>query len=291
MSTNKVQLRTIEQFMADYTPRYAPLYPLFLGNSQAYSEDVGQVQFKRLEAVGDIRSKHVTPKDTEIRQISVAESTKTFKKYYLANQFQQSALQERGSIEDVVRQVLDEHQKQMDELFLLGEGTSSSTMVNNALFWSGDSNWSEEGSATVDGDGKDPLIDLHAKVMATVHAADDVAGRKVLIFYGGILPYFDGVYAANSTPFKSVLQNVLGPSYAPSVRMPSTITPNGATGWILANLDQIKLHYTALPKLHAQGVNDEKMYAWFNFLMGSCMVDVLAAGAVIKQPATVNLGS
>jgi hypothetical protein len=291
MSTNKVQLRTIEQFMADYTPVYAPIYSLFLGRSQAYSEEVGQMTFKRLNAVGDIRTKHITPKDTEIRQISVSEASKTFKKYFLANQYQQSSLQERGQIEDVVRQVLDEHQKHMDELFLLGEGTSSSNMLNNGLFWSNDPNWSEESPTTVDGDGVDPLISLHANVLQTVQAAESVSGRKTILFYGeDILPLFDGVYAASSIPFKSVLQQVLGSGYTVG-KIPAAITPESSHGWILANYDQCKLHYTALPSLKDQGLNDEKMYAWFNFMMGSCMLDVTAQGGVIKQPATVDLGS
>jgi hypothetical protein len=287
MSTNKVLLRTIEEVMNDYVPVYAPIYPLFMGKSQAYSEEVGQISFKRLNAIGDIRTKHLTPKDTEIRQISVSESSKTFKKYFLANQYQQSALQDRGSIEDVVKQVLDEHQKHMDELFLLGEGTASNNVVNNGLFWSGDSNWSEEASVELDTDA-DSLLSLHTNVMATVAAADAIAGRKLILFYGtDITSRFDGLYAASNAPFKKVLQEVLGSNYQLG-KIPAAITPASSHGWICVNLDQVKLHYTALPALKAQGVNDEKMYAWFNFMMGSCMLDVLADGAVIKQPATIE---
>lgn len=290
MATNKVQLRTIEEFMADYTPVYAPMYPLFLGRSQAYAEEVGQQVFKRLQALGDIRTKHVTPKDTEIRQLSVAEGSKTFKKYFLANQYQQSALQERGQIEDVVRQVLDEHHKQADEMFLLGEGSSSSTMVNNSLFWSSDPNWVENSSAAINGVGLDPLIDFHAKVLATVRQAQTVSGRKMLMFYGTTLtPFYDGIFQSIATPFKAVLKQSLEGKDVELGEIPPAIVPAGANGWILVNLDQTKLHYTALPSLKAQGVNDEKMYAWFNFLMGSCMLDVTAPMGVIKQPATFTL--
>jgi hypothetical protein len=134
--TNKIVLRTVEEFMSDYKPTYSPLYTLFLAKSQAYSEQVGQASFKRLDTVGDIRAKHVTPKDTELQQIAAKESSKTFKKYFLANQYIESNLQDRQGLEDVKAQVLDEHQKQADDLFLLGEGTSNSTMINNGLFWS-----------------------------------------------------------------------------------------------------------------------------------------------------------
>ena len=142
-------------------------------------------------------------------------------------------MQELGQIEDVVRQVLDEHQKQMDEMFLLGEGTSSSNMLNNALFWSGDSNWVEESSAAINGVSVDPLIDFHAKVMATIRLAQTVSGRKLLLFYGTtLMPYYDGIYASISTPFKKVLQDSLVGKDVTLGEIPAGITPSGANGWI-----------------------------------------------------------
>lgn len=285
--TNKIQLKDVDQYMADYRPVYNPIYPLFLSNSQSYSQEVGKVNFKRLEAVGDIRAHHVTPKDTEIKQIGVVEKSKTFKKYFLANQYVQSALQDQGQVEDVVRQVLDEHQKHMDDLLLLGEGTSDGTVVNNGLFWSGDANHTTESSVELDTDA-DTLLDLHAKVMANAESADQIDGRKMIIFYGtNITPLYDGVYTASNTPFKRVLQEVLGGNYS-TMKLPTAVTPSSSHGWMIVNLDQCKLHYTALPSLKAQGINDEKMYSWHNFLMGSCMLEVLASGGVIKQPATLE---
>ncbi len=290
MGTNRIVLRTIQEFMQDYVPVYQPLYPLLLGKSQSYAEEVGRIDFKRVNTVGDIRAHHVTPKDTEMRQISVNEGTKSFKKYFLANQFTQSALQDNRLLEDAIKQVLDEHHKQMDELVMFGEGTSSlSDVINNGLFWSNDANYDLEGSAAVDGVGKDPLIDLHAKVMTTSRAADVVAGRKVIIFYGDvILPYFDGIFASHQQAFKKVLGDTLGSNYS-LMKAPPGLTTQSSSGWIVVNLDQVKLHYTALPQLKAQGVNDEKLYAWFNFLMGSTMLEVLASKAIIHQPATVTL--
>lgn len=287
MSTNKVILRTVQEFMADYQPVYQPLYPLLLGKSQSYAEEVGKIDFKRINTIGDIRAKHVTPKDTELRQINAGELTKSFKKYFMANQFTMSSLQDTLQTEDVVKQVLDEHQKQMDELVLFGEGTSSlSDVINNGLFWSNDPNYDLESSTSIT--GSDPLIDLHASVMANVRVADQVAGRKAIIFYGSaITPLFDGVYAANPVPFKKVLAEVLGSNYS-LLKMPAGLTTQSESGWLVVNLDQVKLHYTALPALKDQGVNDEKMYSWHNFLMGSAMVEVLALDAIIHQPATVS---
>jgi hypothetical protein len=286
MPTNKPVLKTVEQFMADYKPTYQPLYPLFMGKSQQYVDDVGKINFKRAETVGDIRAKHYTPKDTEMRQIAVGEATKTFKKYYLANQFVLSHMQSAEGTDQVVAQVLDEHQKQFDEMFLTGEGSSDGSVTNNGLFWSGDDNHVTNSSVEID--STDRLVDFHNDVITTCTQADLLSGQKLIIFYGSnIVPLFDSIYSTAAKPWKSVLQEVLGSNYS-LAKMPASITPSGAHGWLIANLDQVKLHYTRLPSLEAQGSNEEKKYNWFNFLMGSSMLECLASGAVIKQPATLE---
>ncbi len=287
MPTNKIALRTVEEFMADYVPVYQPIYPLFLGKSQQYASEVGKLDFRRVNAVGDIRAKHITPKDTEMRQISVMEGKKSFRKYFLANQFTLSEFQDNQGVEEVVSQVLDEHQVQADELFLLGEGTSGSDVVNNGLFWSGDANYTLNGSTEIQDAGTDDFLgDLHAKMVSTAEDANQIAGRKVMIVYGTLLlPQFNSLYASSSRPFKQVLAEVLGPNYS-LVVLPKAATPANANGWISANLDQTKLHYTELPQLLASGSNEEKMYLWFNFMMGSMMLEVLAKDGIIRQPCT-----
>ena len=285
--TNKIVLRDADELMADYVPVYNPLYPLFMGKAQSHAEQVGKLNFKRLEAVGDIRTKHITPKDTEIRQIAAVEKTKTFKKYFLANQFVQSNLQDKTQNEDVVKQVIDEANKYQDDLFLLGEGTSASTMINNGLFWSNDTNYLLQSSIEVEknADGTH-IVDLHGEVITQKLLADTVAGQKVVIFYGStMLPKVNSLYLASSAPFRQSLQQALGSNYS-IVDMPADVTPSNANGFIIANLDQVKLHYTAVPKLVDQGVNAEKMYTWHNFLQGSMMLEVLAYRGIIRQPTT-----
>ena len=100
-----------------------------------------------------------------------------------------------------------------------------------------------------------------------------------------MLSKLNGVYIGSSRPFKEVLQAVLGPNYS-IVEMPSAVTPSGANGFVIANLDQVKLHHVGLPRLVAQGVNDEKMYSWHNFMMGSMMLEVLASLGIYRQPTT-----
>jgi hypothetical protein len=229
----------------------------------------------------------LTPKDTELHQISAKDQSKVFKKYFFASQYTQSELQDTQGIEDVVKQVLDEHQRHADDLLLLGEGTSGSDVVNNGLFYSGDSNYVLEGTPADVFLDDSPLLALHNAVIAEAIKADLVAGRKIVMFYGtDVLPLFNGLHSSQPIPFKRTLGDVLGGNYS-MVQMPPDVTPASANGFIIANLDKCKLHYTGLPSLKAQGVNEEKMYSWHNFMMGSMMVDVQALNACIRQPVDV----
>jgi hypothetical protein len=287
MSTNKIVLRDTDQIMADYQPTYQPFWPILLGKSQSYPEIVGKLNFKRLEAVGNIRNQHYNPKDTHIHQISVVEKTKVFKKYFLASQFVQSTLQDRDQNEDVIKQVLDENNKLMDDLVLLGEGTSASDVVNNGLFWSADPNYLLENSSALASDGGH-LPALHASVVGEKIKADTVSGQKVVVFYGStMLTKVCGIYSTSSVSFKSALQSALGGNYS-LAELPAEVTPSGANGFMILTLDQIKLHYTTPPKLQDQGVDARNMEVWHNFLMGSTMVEVLAYKGVIRQPHTFS---
>lgn len=284
--TNKIVLRSAEEFMNDYQPIYQPMYPLFMKNSQAYPQVVGELNFKRLSAVGDIRAKRILPKDTHIHQIQVADGKKTFKKYFNAAQFVQSKFQDQDGNESVISEVLDENQKLQDLLFLLGEGTSASTMLNNGLFWSNDINYTLENSVQVDKASTGyHLPDMHTNIMVTIAKADQVAGEKVLVIYGtDAVAKFDSLYANSDAPFKRVLADVAeGWTF---IKMPSDVTPSNVNGWIAVNLDQIKVNYTVLPSLISQGVNEEKMHSWHNFLLGSMMVEVKAKNGIIRQPVT-----
>lgn len=288
--TNKIAMRTVEQFLTDYKPNYSPIMTLFMGNAVQYAADVGKVDFKRATAMGDIRSKMLGPKDTEIHQIASNEGTKSFKKYFFGSQYVQSELQDTQGYEDVVAQVLDEHNKQNDELLMLGEGTSNTpgatAPINNGLYWSLDPNYVLKASAEVAKatDGTH-LADLYAKVSALLQESNDVDGQKLVIFYGATtLAKYNGLFAANSTAFAKVIADANpGVSFA---RLPTSITPAGASGVMIINLAQTKLHYIMLPGVHSQGTNEEKMYAWTNFLMGSSMLEVTALGGVIRQPLT-----
>lgn len=285
MATNKIVLRETDEFMAGYVPVYNPLYALLLGNSQAYSEEVGQMNFRRLEAVGDLRMKHITPKDTEIRQIAVKDSSKIFKKYFLANQYIQSLLQSAEDIEGIVAQVLDENQKLMDDLVLLGEGTAANNVVNDGLYWNDQDNYRLENSATVL-NAPDTQASFYETIMGTIEESRKLSGRKAIIVYGATaLGKLNSLFPDQAISLKASLEEVLEDDES-IVRMPADVTPSNVNGWMVVNLDRTKLHYTTLPKLDGQGVNEEKKHSWHNFLVGSTMVEVQAQDAVIRQPVT-----
>lgn len=285
MSTNKIVLRTPEELMADYQPTYQAFWPLIAGKAVYYPEQVGKMTFKRLEAVGNIRNQEYNVKDTHIHQISAVEKSKVFKKVFFASQFVQSTLQDRDQNEDVVKQVLDENNKFMDDLVLLGQGTAANNVVNNGLYWSADSNYLLESSTELASTGGH-LPALHASVVAEKIKADTVAGRKVIVFYGStMLTKVSGIYAESSVPFKSALQSAIGGNYS-LAELPAEVTPSGANGFMILTLDQIKLHLTSAPKLADQGVDARNMEVWHNFLMGNAMVEVLAYKGIIRQPHT-----
>lgn len=284
--TNKIVLRTADEFMSDYQPTYRALYPLLMKNSQAYPQVVGELNFRRASTVGDIRAKRITPKDTHIHQIAVAEGKKTFKKYFDAAQYRQSTLQDTQGNEDIIKEVLDENEKLQDELAAFGEGTDAASAINNGWFYSADVNFTlEDSKAIAAATSGYHLPDLHTQIMATINKADLVDGEKVLVLYGvDLLAKFDSLYVNSDAPFKRVLAEVAeGWTF---LKMPADVTPSSVNGWVAINLDQIKVNYTVFPSLINQGVNEEAMHTWHNFLLGSMMIEVKVKNGIIRQPVT-----
>lgn len=288
MQTGKIALKSTEEFMEDYVGRYNPLMPSFLvGNAQAYDLKVAQHTLKRLEAIGDIRGKKVSPKDTVLEQILSKEKQKFYKRYPIINQYRQSELQDPEGINDVVKQVLDEYWRHQDELFLYGGVASDdnvNTVHNNGLYLSTDDNFTLRDSQEMASTGGH-LPALHTEVMAEAEQANQVAGRKIIVFYGtSAIAKLNSIWASTAVPFIRTLRDSL--EGYDIIKMPTDVQPATENGFLIVNLDQIKVHHQPLPELWKQGVNDEFGYTWHNFAMGSCMVDVMAESAIIRQPLT-----
>lgn len=284
--TNLITLKSVDQFLADFKPTYKPLVPSFLPAGKQYTIEEGKLNFKRVEAIGDLEAKHFGSKDTEMHTISAKPGSKVYNKYFLAAKFIHSQLQSAEGVETVNAQVLDAHNKQADVLFLTGEGTSNATVKNNSLFYSQDPNHTTLASYEVKKDTNDNyLSDLYEKVMSVYEQADIVEGQKMILFYGSeTLKKYNGLFVETKTSLSKTLADAL-----PGVsikKIPAAVTPVGQEGILVVNMDQIDLHYTTLPIIRSQGVNQENEYAWTNFLMGSFMVDVKAKDGVIRQPFT-----
>lgn len=287
MATNKIIMKTQDEFISDFVPSYSPIYGLFLNGAKAYSEEVGKVNFNRVEAVADIRARRYSPKDTEMKQIGVKSGAKSFKKYFFANQYVQSLLQSQEDVDSVVAQVLDEHSRQFDDLLFLGDGTSAATVQNNGLFWSGDANYVLNSSDSIDAPTGD-AADYYATLMTLMESAAVVPGKKAVLVYGSTAQSRLNTLFPNSTsPVKEVLEKAMG-SDAQIVKVPSDVALGNVNGWIIVSMDHVKLHHCGLPKIDASGVNEEKKYVWTNFLMGSCMLEVLKPSAIIRQPLTFS---
>ncbi|WKV32905.1 putative major capsid protein [Bdellovibrio phage MAC3UK] len=283
--TNKLVQRSIEEFLTGYKPAYNPILPLFMDNAQQYAIEAGKVTFQRAEAIGDLRGRLISPKDTEIHQVHSREGSKVFRKYFLGAQYIQSSLQDTRGYEDVVAQVMDEHNKQADEIFLTGEGTSDADVKNNGLFYSQDGNYVKKASATVAKDtAGNHFAALYSLMISSLQEANDVDGDKLILVYGDtMIAKYNGLLPATEQAFSKVFADAT--PEAVKAKIPKSITPAG-NGFIIVNRQQVKLHYTTLPKIDGQGINEEKKYAWTNFLMGSSMLEVLALGGVIHQPVT-----
>lgn len=283
--TNKLVQRSIEEFLTGYKPAYNPILPLFMDNAQQYAVETGKVNFQRAEAMGDLRGRLITPKDTEIHQVHSHEKSKVFKKYFLGAQYIQSSLQDTRGYEDVLAQVLDEHNKQADEMFLTGDGVSNATVNNNGLFYSADSNYVHKSSYEVKKDSAGlHFADLYQKMISTLQESNDVDGSKLILVYGdSMISKYNGLLPATEQAFSKVFADATPD--AVKAKIPKSVTPAG-NGFIIVNRNQVKLHYTTLPKIDGQGINEEKKYAWTNFLMGSSMLEVLALSGIIHQPIT-----
>lgn len=284
--TNKIITKTVEEFMSGYTPGYTPIMPLLLSNGKAqqYAVEAGVNDFKRVETIGDIRSRRVGPKTTELFQINAKEGKKSFKKYFFGSQFIQSGLQDSRGYEDIVGRVLDEHNKQSDEIFLFGDGTSNLNVENNGLYYSSDVNYTTKASAAIPATDAH-LTGLYSKLAEIIEDADDTDGQKLVLIYGATArAKWNAMFSATQKSLSSVVAEAF--ASVEFNKLPKSVTPTGANGFLVINLAQIKVHYTVLPSIRKQGYNDEKDYAWTNFIMGSSMVEVLAKDGIIHQPLT-----
>lgn len=287
MGTNLIISQKSEEFLSGFTPTYNPIYPLFTSqNAQQYELQVAERKFRRAQALGDIRNKRLTPKDTELKRLAIGEQSKIFKAYVYAQQFVRSTLQSDEGVADGFAQALEEHQKMQDEILLFGDGAAPGSVINNALYYSQDSNYVLESAQSIPSSGK--LLAFHQAVVSEVNSRN-VGGSRRVMFYGDTaLACLDSIHESGAGTVLGFLEEVLRD--VDFLRLPSVdkegLIPSGENGILVVNQSQIKTHYVTEPVMLNQGVDEKVMEAWANFIQGSMMVEVLARGGVTKLPFT-----
>lgn len=281
--TNLIVFRSVEEFMSGFTPRYTSLMALFLDGARQHEAKVGEAKYSQVSAMGDIRSRRITPKDTELHQIGAGPGSKSFKKYFLGSQYIQSNLQDRQGYEDVVAEALDEHNKHNDEIFLGGDGQ------NNGLLVSSDPNFTLRSSVQIAAGTDGTHLDaLYSKIIEQMLIANEIEGRKVLLYFGDTMSgKMNALFGETKVAFSSVLSDADAMANTDLIKVPTAVLPASLTGgFAIVNMDKIQVHYMLLPEVNAQGTNEEKNYAWTRFLQGSSMVDVKTKDGIIVQPLT-----
>lgn len=277
MNTSHIGTADIEKMNDSFIPAYAPLFSLFLGKSEEYEAKEGNVTFKEVETVGDVKAKRIGPKTTELELINTRVSKKVFNKYYHGIKYTVSELQTDESFQKTINQVLDEHSKQFDEIFVTGDS------LNNGLLASTDSNYVLKSSVNVGTTLAAKQAALLAKIAEILEDMKSIAGAKTIYYYG-ISDVMNSV-DANGLPFKRILMDVLGEEVE-IVKIPTEALGSFAAlkGFAVVCQDQVTLNYTALPQVKASDMNQEGGYRWARFLSGSSMLEIDAKGAVQHQP-------
>ncbi len=281
MGTNLIISQTSQEFLAGYTPVYSPIYPLFTQGGQQYAMQAAERTLRRAVALGDIRTKRVTPKDTEVKHFNAGPVDKTFKAYMNVVRFTHSIFQDSQGVPDILAQALEEHQKAQDELLYFGDGASDGAQINNGLYYSSDANYVKEGSSSLAASNQ--LLLFHQAVVSEARAVS-VGGQRAIIFYGDTcLARLDSLHEDGGGAVVAGLEVVLGNEFD-LIRSPKGLTPDGENGILVVNFAQIKTHYVTEPVILDQDTDRKNMEAWANFVQGSMMVDVAAYGGIRKLP-------
>ncbi len=280
MGTNLIISQTSQEFLAGYTPVYSPIYPLFTNGGQKYAMQAAERTLRRAVALGDIRTKRFSPKDTEVKHFNAGPQDKTFKAYMNVVRFTHSIFQDSQGVPDILAQALEEHQKAQDELLYFGDGATDGTQINNGLYFSNDPNYIKQSSSSLAVSNQ--LLLFHQAVVSECHA-QSVGGQRSVIFYGDdCLAALDSLHADGGGSVLSQLQSVL--TDFSMIRSPVGLTPNGENGILVVNHAQVKTHYVTPPVILDQDTDRKNMEAWANFVQGSMMVDVMAYGGIRKKP-------
>lgn len=278
--TNKPILRSSEEFASNYTPVYPAVYPMFLSgaHSKPYERIEGTQNVKGVEAIGDMLAKKFSSKDTLIHQLHGKDKTFTFDKNFWLAEYKTGINQSSEGDPELVNEFLDNQNVLLDQLLMFGDEGNQGLYTNNS------SNFVTEGAiGSIDDSDKNAFFEA---IMATAEEADKMAGSKILMPFGTVTRklWRAGLFSTGQASVKGNLMQALGSEYTP-MAMPQQITPNGEEGWLVINMNKIRVHNHGAPWMEP-GEDAPRRSRYVHFLLGSVGVELLAKGAIIKQVVT-----
>lgn len=280
---------TVERVVSNYTPSYTPLFSRVFSQDKtvAYEPKLGHIETKTTDVIGDATTRRVTAQDTEFKAGKISSSSKAFYKYVNAIKFTKSGWQSEIDVNKLTAQVLDQNMESFDVKVLNGDPLADGTLSNNGLISSKDpnhvSNTAKELPAALTLDGAKAFFD------GLIKQAEDYVGRaaeKRIVLLGDLEGKLGGFVPGTAVSVMTAIRDAYASQgkrldwlFAPSI-------PSVGTGVIVVTPSMVTFNYTALPRLHKMGYNEENEYSWFTFIDGSTMVDVEKLGGVIYQPVT-----
>ncbi len=280
---------TVERVVSGYTPSYTPVFSRVFDASKtvAHTPVIGQLKLESTDVIGDATTRRITAQDTEFKAGKIGSSSKVFNKYVRAIKFIKSGWQREIDVNKLTAQVLDQNMEAFDVKVMNGDPLKDGTLSNNGLVVSADPNHITNASKEL---SKAPALDeLKAFFDGLVKQSEEAVGKaaaKRIVVFGALEDKLGGFVNGTAVSVMTAIRDAYAAQeknidwvFAPAV-------DNLASGALILAPGLVTFNYTALPRLHKMGYNDEGEYSWFTFIDGSSMVDVEKAGGVIVQPVT-----
>ena len=272
-------LRTVEEVMEATVPDYNAFLTL-LSNTQEYNEKIENMDFTTLtgneeEMLKQMDKALISGATSEVEHIKASAKTSTFKKHFYLTKYTESELDPYTAINNINRKAVRVGLIKMDQDTWKGKR-------NDGFFNSSSTDYIENANAEI---AKNADFSVWNKKIAEIveQVKDNNSSSRIYLgLYGDTSAELAGrtIDTTGSTFLAKLRENNPDVQF---VKVPKQIEATN-TGILAIADDYVKLHYTAMPRVHSTGVNNEDSYTWVKYITGSAMVELLEKGAIIKQP-------
>ncbi|MDR0485697.1 MAG: hypothetical protein LBH29_03105 [Elusimicrobiota bacterium] len=288
MATDKIAMNEIvERANNAFKPIYKPLFAIFK-KLAGYDEYNGTMTFLETDTKGNLSARLINSQDTEGKHIAVGEDKKVYNKYFKGVNYIVSGYQKNDDIDNITAKVLEVFTRQLDEEIFRGDPNADGSLNNNGIFGTNDKNAVKKADITLANSSIDTILAFFASLLKE---AEELAGNaeKTILIGGALKDLLSKVVPNTAVLYKTLIKE----SFTMPVNLvalPSNLEaflPSGKSIAQVLTLDAITLRHSAMPRLKAQGFNEEKEHTWYKFFYGSAMVDVEQRGASIIQPVII----